>query len=166
MRAVLSLTFLVGALLIGTSMTALADTGPVIVIPGRPGVPVFINGREVSYSVVEGDWGRAKSFNVQPTVYGGWHNYEAPQVGHYYPSAGRMPGYGRYEVEPPADRVLPKPAAAVHESWSAQSAPPAPPQQNNIGVSLYPSANYPAPYPPPVIPAQPFGPHNGQRLRN
>lgn len=144
----------------------MADTGPVIVIPGRPGVPVFINGREVSYSVVEGDWGRAKSFSVQPTVYGGWHTYEPPTVGHYYPSAGRMPGYGRYEIEPPADRVLPKPAAAFHESWSVESAPPAPPQQNNIGVSVYPQAGYPAPFPPRVIPAQPFAPQNGQRLRN
>lgn len=166
MRAVLSLALLLGASLTGAPVTAMADTGPVIVIPGRPGVPVFINGREVSYSVVEGDWGRAKSFTVQPTIYGGWHNYEPPKVGHYYPSAGRMPGYGRYEIEPPADRVLPKPAAAFHQSWSVESAPPAPQPETNIGVSVYPQAGYPAPFPPRVIPAQPPGPQGGgQRFR-
>ncbi len=163
MRAILSLACLTGVMLTGASVTATADTGPVIVIPGRPGVPVFINGREVSYAVVEGDWGRAKSFNVQPSVYGGWDHYEAPRVGHYYPSAGRMPGYGRYEIEPPANRELPQPAEAYHQSWSAQSAPPAPPQENNIGVSVYPSAPYPAPYPPPVIPAQPYAAPRGQQ---
>ena len=34
-----------------------ADSGPVIVIPSRPGIPVVINGRDASYAVVEGDWG-------------------------------------------------------------------------------------------------------------
>lgn len=150
MRSVLSL-----ALLMGTTLAALADTAPVLVIPGRPGVPVFINGREVSWSVVEGDWGLAKSFHVQPTIYGGWDHYEPPRVGHYFPTSGRMPGYGRYEVEPPPDRPLPKPAPAYHQSWSAQSAPPAPPQENNVGVSVYPTAPYPAPYPPPVIRGNP-----------
>ncbi len=164
MRAILSV-----AILFVSSMAALADTGPVIAIPGRPGYPVMINGRDASYAVVESDWGLAKSFHVQPTVYGGWGHYEAPAVGHYYPSAGRMPGYGRYEIEPPPDAPKPKPAAAYHQSWSAESGPPAPPQQNNIGVSLYPSVPYPSPYPPPVIPAQPFGgPQGGagvQRFR-
>ena len=39
---------------------ARADSGPVIVIPSRPGVPVVINGRDASYAVVEGDWGLAR----------------------------------------------------------------------------------------------------------
>jgi hypothetical protein len=34
-----------------------------------------------------------------------------------------MPGYGRLEIEPPANRRRPKPAESFHQSWSAQSAP-------------------------------------------
>lgn len=40
----------------------------------------------------------------------------------YYPSAGRRPGYGRQEVEPPV-RVLPPPAPTYHRSWSTGSGP-------------------------------------------
>ena len=57
MRTIIALT-----LLIGTSAAALADTGPLIVIPGRAGVPVMINGRDASYAIVEGEWGLAKHF--------------------------------------------------------------------------------------------------------
>src|SRR5216684_2381082 len=103
MRAGLAL-----AILIGTSWTAVADSGPVIVIPGRPGVPIIINGVDASYTVVEGDWGLGKGIHVQPTVYGGRPVIEPP-VGHYYPSAGRAPGYGRLEIEPPSSG---KPRAA------------------------------------------------------
>ena len=51
MRAITAL-----AILIGTAATAVADTGPLVVIPGKVGVPVIINGRDVSYAVVEGEW--------------------------------------------------------------------------------------------------------------
>lgn len=53
---------LVMAFLIGTSLTALADNGPVFV-PGRLGVPIIINGVDVSYAVVEGDWGFLGGYN-------------------------------------------------------------------------------------------------------
>src|SRR3978361_229255 len=100
------------ALPIITAMTsgALADSGPVIVIPGRPGVPIIINGVDASYAVVEGDWGLGKGVHVQPTVYGGRYIDGPPNVGHYYPSAGQAPGYGRLEIEPPSNRRLPPPA--------------------------------------------------------
>ena len=101
------------AILIGTTLTALADSGPVIVIPGRPGVPIIINGVDASYAVVEGDWGLGKGVHVQPTVYGGRYIDPAPNVGHYYPSAGHQPGYGRLEIEPPANRRLPRPLRAT-----------------------------------------------------
>ena len=78
-------------------------------IPGRPGVPIIINGVDASYAVVEGDWGLGKGVHVQPTVYGGRYVDPEPHVGHYYPSAGHMPGYGRLEIEPPANRKLPQP---------------------------------------------------------
>src|SRR3984893_14459367 len=105
------------ALLIATTSTALADSAPVIVIPGRPGVPIIINGVDASYAVVEGDWGLGKGQRVQPTVYGGRFVDPEPHVGHYYPSSGRLPGYGRLEIEPPSNE---EPAASFHQSWSAQ----------------------------------------------
>src|ERR1700726_1727135 len=105
MRAGLALV-----ILIGTTWTASAGDGFDIVIPGRPGVPVVINGVDASYAVVEGDWGLAKGEHVQPTVYGGRPIDPAPRVGHYSPTSGRLPGYGRLEIEPPANRALPKPA--------------------------------------------------------
>jgi hypothetical protein len=113
------------AIWIGTAASALADSAPVLVIPGRPGVPIIINGIDASYAVVEGDWGLAQRVHVTPTVYGGRYVDPLPNVGHYYPSAGHRPGYGRLEIEPPANRRLPQPAASYHQSWSAQSAPQA-----------------------------------------
>jgi hypothetical protein len=121
------------ALFIATNSAAFAGGGFEIVIPGRPGVPVIINGLDASYAVVEGDWGLGKGTHVVPTVYGGRYIDPVPHVGHYYPSAGRMPGYGRLEIEPPANRRLPQPAESYHQSWSAQSAPL--PAQSNVPVN-------------------------------
>ncbi len=146
MRAVLAL-----AVFVGTSGAAWAESnGPVIAIPGRPGVPVIINGVDASYAVVEGDWGLDKGVHVQPTVYGGHPVEPAPPVGHYYPSAGHLPGYGRLEIES-ADK--PKPAPAFHQSWSAgskQADPPAP-------------LNQVPPNPPAVIMAPQFNEHEHER---
>jgi hypothetical protein len=111
------------ALLIGTTAMASADSGPVIVIPGRPGIPIIINGIDASYAVVEGDWGLARGTHVQPTIYGGRYVDPEPHVGHYYPSLGHAPGYGRLEIEPPANRKLPPRAESFHQSWSAHSDP-------------------------------------------
>jgi hypothetical protein len=124
-------------LLIGTSLPASANDGFSIVVPGRAGVPIIINGVDASWAVVESDWGLAKNIHVQPTVYGGRYVDLAPQVGHYYPSAGHMPGYGRLEIQPPANRRLPPPAESYHKSWSVQSAPS--PAQNDV------------PYDPPAV---------------
>ncbi len=66
-------------------------------------------------------------------IYGGRYIDPVPNVGHYYPSAGRMPGYGRLEIEPPANRRLPQPAESYHQSWSAQSAPL--PAQSDVPVN-------------------------------
>ncbi len=131
---------LVLAILIGTTAAALADSSPVLVIPGRPGVPIIINGVDASYAVVEGDWGFGKGVHVTPTVYGGRYVDPAPHVGHYYPSAGHQPGYGRLEIEPPANRKLPQPAESYHRSWGAQSS-----QQ-----PMQPEVPF---YPPPIIAA-------------
>jgi hypothetical protein len=137
------------AILIGTTCAAGAESAPVVVIPGRPGVPIIINGVDASYAVVEGDWGLGKGVRVPPTVYGGSYVDPVPNVGHYYPSAGHRPGYGRLEIEPPANRRLPPPAEIFSQSWSAQSAP----QQAQPEVPFYP---------PPVIVA-PQGGDPGMR---
>ena len=135
-------------LLIGTTLPALspasANDGFSIVIPGRAGVPIIINGVDASWAVVESDWGLAKNVHIQPTVYGGRVVDLGPPVGHYYPSAGHMPGYGRLEIQPSADRKLPQPAQSYHKSWSVQSAQQ--PAQNDVPY-----------YPPPLIVA----PENG-----
>jgi hypothetical protein len=128
-------------ILVGAALPAYAGEGFDIVIPGRPGVPIIINGVDVSYAVVEGDFGLGQGYHRQPTVYGGRYVEGEPNVGHYYPSLGRKPGYGRMEIEPPTNRKLPKPAESYHQSWSAESAPPKPQP---------PAAEVPL-YPPPVI---------------
>ena len=87
MRAARTVLFL-----IATSLPASANDGFSIVVPGRPGVPVIINGVDASWAVVESDWGLGKNVHLQPTVYGGRIVDLAPQVGHYYPSAGQRPG--------------------------------------------------------------------------
>jgi hypothetical protein len=122
MRAARALLLLMGTTLPALT-PALANDGFSVVIPGRAGVPIIINGVDASWAVVESDWGLAKNVHVQPTVYGGRYVDLAPNVGHYYPSAGHMPGYGRLEIQPPANRKLPKPAESFHQSWSVQSTP-------------------------------------------
>ncbi|MHC2587289.1 hypothetical protein ACVIG9_001345 [Bradyrhizobium ottawaense] len=93
------------AFLIGLPATAFAGEGFDIVVPGRPGVPIIINNIDASYAVVEGTWGLGKNQQVQPTIYGGRYVAERQpaDVGHYYPTLGLRPGYGRLEVEPPAN---------------------------------------------------------------
>ena len=104
--------------------TAFAGGGFDIVIPSRAGVPIIINGIDASYAVIEGEWGLGKNEQVQPTIYGGRYIDPDPHVGHYYPSAGHMPGYGRLEIEPPpiaaAGRELsPIMVGAIHAAAGA-----------------------------------------------
>jgi len=113
------------AVLIGASPAAVAGGGVDRVIPGRPGVPVIINGIDASYAVVEGMFGLGKGTHVEPTIYGGRRIDPVPHVGHYYPTLGQTPGYGRSEIEPPANRELPQPAESYHQTWTSPPAPPA-----------------------------------------
>jgi hypothetical protein len=98
MRAALGLTFLIATAAMAVAADLGPDIGSDVVIPSRPGVPVMINGFYPSYP-----------------------DYE-PHVGHYYPSSGNLPGYGRLEIEPPSNG-RPQQAESYHRSWSAQSAP-------------------------------------------
>jgi hypothetical protein len=139
-------------LVLGNAAASAADSGPVIVLPGRHGLPVIINGIDVTGAVLEGDWGLYSPHMVGPTVVPRW--LPAPryrgtyyQGGYvqdgYYPAFGHEPGYGRHEIEPPADRRLPPPAASFHRSWSSRSEPlPAsmdPPVQLNVSPEITPN---------------------------
>jgi hypothetical protein len=147
MRVGIALAILAGLTSTAITSAAWAGGGFDIVVPYRPGIPIIINGVDASYAVVEGETGLGRNEPMQPTIYGGRPIDPEPNVGHYYPSMGHMPGYGRVEIEPPANRTLPKPAESYHQSWSAQSAPL--PAQSNVPVE-----------PPPVIYAPQF---NGQQ---
>jgi hypothetical protein len=119
MRAV-ALMLIVVAGLPGSRAKAGADA-PAIVIPGRPGVPVIINGGDASYCVVEGDWGLARPGHVPVTVVACPNFKPIPDETSYFPAFGRKPGYGRLEIEPPPDRKLPPPAPSYYREWSTHS---------------------------------------------
>jgi len=138
MRAVACVFLCCAGLICGGAPAPAAD-GPYIVIPGKRGVPVIINGFDASYTVVEGDWGLDRPGHVPPTIIGGPLVLPAPlYYGGYFPAFGRRPGYGRFEIEPPANRRLPRPAQSYHRSWTSQS--------DQIPATLDPPVN-----PPPVI---------------
>src|SRR5262245_60760573 len=114
---------LMGALF-GAAVACADDKGPILVIPGRPGIPVVINGYDASYTIVEGDWGLARPGQVAPVIVSGPLIRPSPYyVGHYFPYAGRRPGYGRREIEPPPDRRQPRPAPGYFREWGAESQP-------------------------------------------
>jgi len=124
------------AFLLAATSSALAQSGPQVVIPNRSDVPIIINGVDASFAVVEGDWGLARSIHVQPTVYGG-RPVEPLYVGRYFPSAGSSPGYGRLEIEPPPRR---RASTHYHRSWNAQSEPPRePPPSSPLMIQASPN---------------------------
>ena len=98
-----------------------ADSGPVIVIPGRLGTPVIINGVDVRGAVIEGDFGLYSPHMVAPRIISGpvWIPDRFGPRG-YYPAFGRTPGYGRHEIETAPERRAPP---SFHRSWSSQSDP-------------------------------------------
>ena len=107
------------------ALPAHAADAPAIVIPGKAGVPVIINGVDASYCVVEGDWGLARPGHVPQTIVACQPTATAPgKFDSYFPVFGRQPGYGRHEIEPPPNRKLPTPAESYHREWRVQSDPP------------------------------------------
>ena len=131
---------LAGLLLTGAA--AYADNQPVIVVPGRPGVPVLINGIDATGAVVYGDWGLYRPGAIVVIEGGIW----APGVSapHYYPMTGRTPAYGRKEIDPGPRHD--RPAAQYHKSWTTESQPG-------------PVTEYPPFAPPPVVVAPPVQRH-------
>src|SRR2546423_14906555 len=103
----------VGIVLLGMLCSAQAHAGdgsPVVVIPGRSDVPVFVNpyGFDASYTVVEGDFGLDRPAQVNPVIIAGPHVLPPANLARpYYPGTGTTPGYGRYEVKPPPNRRVP-----------------------------------------------------------
>jgi hypothetical protein len=148
MRRIASVCLVLAAALANDA--ARADHAPTFVVPGRPGVPVIINGYDASYAVVEGDWGLNRPGHVPPTVITGPLIAPAPTWHGYYPATGRQPGYGRREIEPPPNRRLPPPAPSYYREWSTES-------------QALPPTVIPA-NPPPVIEAQPIIPELGAQL--
>ena len=121
-----------------------------LVVPNRSDVPIIINGVDASWAVIEGDWGLARGIHVQPTIYGGRLVDPEPHVGHYFPSNGEAPGYGRLEIEPPTRRS--RRTESYFRSYSAESAPPrvpeaSPPLQMMIEAPLNGAQTSTAPTP-------------------
>jgi len=111
-------------LLVVTAAPVLAQRAPVIVIPGKAGVPVYINGIDASYGVVEGEFGLDRPGLMTPTVVYRPIVVSVPtRPPAYHPEDGRRPGYGRLEIVPPADRPQPPPAPTYFRDWSAGSPP-------------------------------------------
>ena len=113
-----------------------AQTGPVIAIPGKFGVPVIMNGVIVDGAVIWGDWGLARP--THGVVVDGLVEFAAPpyDARAYYPKTGRMPRVGRQEVQPASRRPT---NTNFQRDWSTQS------------DFSQPVTEYPPFDPPPVI---------------
>jgi len=143
--------YLTAILLTVTASPAFAQREPEIVIPGRPDVPVIINGVDASWGIVEGEFGLDRPGLVAPTVIYRPLQVSVPySVPGYFPRDNRKPGYGRLEVIPPPGAPKPPPAPSYFRSWSSQSAPG-------------PVTDYP-PYPaPPIVYAPTIEPNQDQK---
>ncbi len=135
---ILGLVWCAGIVLAAAMPAHAGDGGPVIVVPGKAGVPVIINGRDVTWAVIYGDWGLKRPGAGDLIIEGGGPTYPGAWPGGYYPSSGRRPAYGRKEIEPLVGRRPLRPAPTYYRSWSAESAPGT--------VTEYPPVE-----PPPVI---------------
>jgi hypothetical protein len=109
---------------------AAAQRAPVIVIPGRPDVPVLVNGIDVSYAVIDGEFGLDRPGFPKTVIYRPfvvpipiYSPFPTAAEESYFPRSGRRPGYGRLEVNPPANRRLPPPAPSYYHRWSSESDP-------------------------------------------
>jgi hypothetical protein len=95
------------------------------VVPGRPGVPVMMNGVDVSGAIIEGEFGlnRPDSGYPRTVIMRYWPPDHYRNPGPYFPATGHKPQYGRREVIPPADRPMPPRAQRFYRDWSIESAP-------------------------------------------
>jgi hypothetical protein len=125
-KHVRSLTLLVAACIAGGGVAMASETGPVIVIPGRAGVPVMLNGQDVSYAVVEGDWGLNRPSQTDPVVIYRYFPppppYSQPPA-HYFPTGGPPPRLGRKEADDIRPTSPNNPAPTQFREWGARSDP-------------------------------------------
>ncbi len=96
---------------------ALADHAPAWVIPNPRGIPIVVDGLEVSGAVIEGDWGLYRPGHGSVTIYAPAHPLYLPPAAGFFPATGRRPRSGRLEVETPEQR-RPRRAEAYSRSWS------------------------------------------------
>ena len=116
---------------------ARAQTGPVIVVPGKPGVATTINGVVVDGAVVYGDWGLARPGHGQIVIEGAAGFSENNDSRGYFPATGHRPRVGRLEVVPPPRQ---RPSTDYRREWSVKSY-----------KRVRPVTEYPPFDPPPVI---------------
>jgi hypothetical protein len=136
-------------LLAVTASPAFAQREPEIVIPGKAGVPVYINGVDASWGIVESEFGLDRPGSAPTVIYRPLVVSLPAYAPPYHPKTGQRPGYGRLEIIPPADRPLPPPAPTYYRSWSS-------------GSASGPVTDYP-PYPAPTVVVSP---NFGNRNRN
>ena len=105
--------------------SAAAQNDPVIVVPGRPGVPVMMYGVDVSGAVIEGQTSLNRPDGAYPptVIMRYWPPDRYRNPGAYFPATGHKPQYGRREVIPPPDRQMPVPAKPYYRDWMIESAP-------------------------------------------
>ena len=90
-----------------------------------------MNGVDVSWSVIEGDFGLARPGLVTPTVmyrlppptapY--WAAPGGPNEPGFFPRSDKKPGYGRLEIEPPAIVHCRRPRRAIAKAGRASRRP-------------------------------------------
>lgn len=141
------------------SATASADSGPVIVIPGRGASIEGLEGGYAAGAVVFGDWGLFRPGHIAP-------RFEGPAViagplrgTGWYPSSGRRPAIGRHEREPSPDAPKPQAAESYRRYWgigSQDAGPAATNTQEGPTVIVAPSeVHHARPHPPAPVPIKP-----------
>ena len=128
MSARLKIAALAASLIAGVvagADSAAAQNDPVIVVPGRAGVPVMMYGIDVSGAVIEGETSLNRPDGAYPptVIMRYWPPDHYRNPGAYFPATGHKPRYGRREVIPPADRPMPVPARPFYRDWMIESAP-------------------------------------------
>ena len=136
MRVHLLLAVICAAVL-ASALPARAQTGPVIAIPGKAGVPVTINGVIVDGAVIYGDWGLARPGHGELVIEGPVGLAAPWDSRGYYPWTGGAPRFGSHEIDP-RKSARPRPTS-FRRDWSAESEFRAP-------ITEYPPFN-----PPPVM---------------
>src|SRR5215472_8181626 len=141
---------------------ASAQREPIIVVPGRAGVPVMFWGQDVSGGVIYGEFGldrpgQGAGVTVIPPI-GPYYRGIPPELpgDGYFPGGGRFPRVGRDEVLP-SNQGPSKPAQSYNRSWTSESpelAANVEPPFNPPAVIVAPQINGPA-QPMPRAPARP-----------